>query len=287
MQAPWIYKDSFPLPADFPFALMEARGLLKSPIFHMHDCLEINWVAAGQGVNYIQDREYPLAAGQVYLINNFERHIAISDGTLDMKIIIFEPSFIWEANPGNYEYLLPFYRSGPLSSNLAALDEAASADVAALFARIGAEWNSRERGYELVLRAKLMELLALLYRQLPATLDAGELVSLQSNYEKIRPSVEYINEHFTEPITLETLAAVSHMSRTYFSTLFKKIMNVNVGAYVEKVRISRACLLLATTGLSVTEVALESGFSNLSSFNAAFKKAQGTTPAQYRKNLPL
>nr|WP_251106229.1 AraC family transcriptional regulator [Breznakiella homolactica] len=230
----------------------------------------------------MQDREYPLAGGDVFLINNFERHIAISDGSLRMKIIIFDPAFIWQGNPENYEYLLPFYYAGPGSSNRASLDQSALDRVHGLFADMEREWLHREKGYELLLKAKLMELLALFYRLLPADMESGELLLLQGTYQRIRPSVEYIGRHYDEPLDLELLAEQSAMSRTYFSSCFKKIMKMGAAEYIEMVRINSACLLLATTDMAVIDVCYACGYANLSSFNAAFKKRTGTTPSRYR-----
>lgn len=284
----FIIKAEYPMPADFPFAFMRAQGKVRTPrVFHWHDCLELNWVAGGTGINYIADREYPLAPGQLYLINNIDRHIAVTDGSLDMRVVIFEPGLLWQASPARQEYLRAFYPVGPGASSLAALGAEDLARVAGLFGELEAEWEGQQRGYELFVRAKLMELLALLYRRLPAGMETKELALLRGNYQKIRPAINHINSHYSESLTLETLADICGMSRTYFSSLFKKTMNTNFGAYLDGVRISRACLLLSTTDLPVTEIALESGFASLSSFNAVFKRKSGKTPSQYRRSIPL
>ena len=74
------------------------------------------------------------------------------------------------------------------------------------------------------------------------------------------------------------------MSRTYFSSLFSQTHGITFSEYIERLRISNACMLLITTGRAVVDIALESGFSSLSTFNSAFKKHCGKTPSQYRSD---
>ena len=74
--------------------------------------------------------------------------------------------------------------------------------------------------FQMMLRAKLMELLAILYRAAPETLEQKEAAALRKGYQRIRPAVNHIQSHFAEPLSLETLASLCGMSRTYFCTLF-------------------------------------------------------------------
>lgn len=285
MKPYYIVKSEYELPPERPFAFMTAGGNFSTPdVFHWHDCLELNLVRGGRGVNYIGTKEYRLSPGQLYLINNVDTHIAVTDGSLDMQIIIFDPALLGQCGPGHYQYLLPFYPTYPEASNLAVLQDADMKKVMCLFDEIEREWESCGRGNELFVRAKLLELLAVLYRGLKAE-DGKNAMARRREYEKILPSIEYINTHLAEPMPLAALASVCGMSRTYFSGCFKKAMEMNLTTYLEKARISRACMLLATTSLPVTEVALESGFSSLSSFNAIFKKSCGKTPGDYRRSI--
>lgn len=288
MEQKIIVKSDFSLPAEFPLAVMRAQGGQKTPhIMHWHDCLEINWVENGRGINYIADREYLLAPGQLYLINNIDRHIAVTDGNLDMRIVIFDPGLLWNTALEQHDYLRMFYPLGEQQSNLAQLSEENRTRVRTLMLEIEAEWNARLRGFELMIRAKLMELLAMLYRTNPETLEPKEAAALRKGYQRIRPAVNHIQTHFAEPLSLDLLAALCGMSRTYFCTLFKKTMGMNLGAYVERIRINRACMLLAIDDSPVLDIALESGFSSLSSFNTAFKALCGKTPSQYRRDLSI
>jgi AraC family transcriptional regulator len=95
----------------------------------------------------------------------------------------------------------------------------------------------------------------------------------------------YIEEHLAETIPLAALANLVHLSPYYFCRAFKQSFGVPPHRYHIKRRIERAETLLADPAWSVTDIALELGFSETSSFSAAFRHTTGTTPTDYRRTL--
>lgn len=98
----------------------------------------------------------------------------------------------------------------------------------------------------------------------------------------IRRSALYIQSNFNKNIALEDAAAVAGMSPGYFSERFHSVMEITFKKYVLKVRFSYAKKLLRYTDLSITDIALESGFNDFSNFMYMFKKNFAKTPLQYR-----
>ena len=131
--------------------------------------------------------------------------------------------------------------------------------------------------------ARLSEILAIIYR---AEHDDGRFVNpaLLKKFAKLEPGLRLINARFREPLGIDEICSACHMSRTYFSSLFSQTHGITCSEYIERLRISNACMLLITTGRAVVDIALESGFSSLSTFNSAFKKHCGKTPSQYRSD---
>ena len=80
-----------------------------------------------------------------------------------------------------------------------------------------------------------------------------------------------------------TVAEELHTNHSYLSTLFKKEMGVGFSDYLNEVRLKRSQDLLSSTGLSMVEIALRSGFESQSYFTKNFKKKYGMTPSQYRR----
>lgn len=270
----------------FPFNFFNSRKNKKTNEFlHYHDCLEINFVVNGSGVNLIDNSSYVMKKGDLFIINNLSHHMAISNKNLEMKIITFNPDLIFINDIKNYDYLKPFYIKDVVYKNKIFLLDEEKEIVEKLFQRIEKEWNSKQIGCQLFIRAQLMELLAIIYRNLKSNEESGAVLKEQLNYEKIRNSVEYLNQNYKEDISLEDLASMSNMSRNYFCTFFKQVMKMTTIEYIDLIRINKATLLLKTTSKSILEIAGESGYNNLSSFNVAFKKIIKESPRNYRKML--
>jgi len=101
--------------------------------------------------------------------------------------------------------------------------------------------------------------------------------------EMLRPALQYISDHLTEALTIEQLAKSAHMSESYFMEQFKHLAGMSAIAYVNQLRIRRICELLRTTTLTISQIAFDSGFRNLSNFNRQFRRMMGCTPQEYRK----
>ena len=100
--------------------------------------------------------------------------------------------------------------------------------------------------------------------------------------EKFLDICDYITEHCAEDLTLDDIANMSGFSKFYFSRLFKQFTNVSFYKYVNQKRIAMAEQLLIEPQNSVTDVALNCGFSSLSSFIRMFKIVKGCTPTEFR-----
>ncbi len=97
--------------------------------------------------------------------------------------------------------------------------------------------------------------------------------------------VRYMQEHLTEEISLNVLAEEFHLSASYISQLFKNEIGVNFLAYLTNIRMEQAKKLLLSTPLSIAEVSERSGYGDYRVFTKAFKKSEGVTPSQYRRNF--
>ena len=108
--------------------------------------------------------------------------------------------------------------------------------------------------------------------------DSGELSALKS-------IVDYCSKNYTKDISLELLSRELHISKYYISHIFGSRLNVRFNDYVNSLRISRACLLLADSDLSVTEIGDKVGFATIRTFNRAFLKQTGQSPSEYRRKI--
>lgn len=114
------------------------------------------------------------------------------------------------------------------------------------------------------------------------------LNEMSKSYEKrtrkpIREAINYINEHYSEKITLEEISESAEMNTSYFSTLFKKETGENFQNYLTKVRIEKAKELLMTTNATMAEIAMKVGYMDTRYFSQSFMKIVGIKPSLYRK----
>ena len=99
----------------------------------------------------------------------------------------------------------------------------------------------------------------------------------------ILQTLDYISMHYMEPLKIEDLAAICHMSESHFRKVFSNYMSMGPMEYVNTVRIQTACEYLRRTDDYVTDVANKCGFSTFSTFSRNFKKITGVSPNEWRK----
>ena len=96
---------------------------------------------------------------------------------------------------------------------------------------------------------------------------------------------EFIADHVAENLSLAVLAGIAGLSVFHFARAFKQSLGMPPHRYHIARRVDRAKVLLAEPSSSVTEIAFEVGFQELSSFTAAFRRFSGVSPSQYRRSL--
>ena len=95
----------------------------------------------------------------------------------------------------------------------------------------------------------------------------------------------YIQEHLEQEVSLSVLAEEFHLNSQYISQLFKNEIGVGFLAYLTNVRMEKAKKLLISTPLSIAEVADRVGYGDYRVFTKVFKKTEGITPSQYRREF--
>ena len=95
----------------------------------------------------------------------------------------------------------------------------------------------------------------------------------------------YLQEHVAEEMSLSVLSEAFHLNPQYISQLFKNEIGVNFLAYLTNIRMEKAKKLLLSTALSIAEVAEQAGYADYRVFTKVFKKNEGSTPSQYRRDF--
>ncbi len=133
------------------------------------------------------------------------------------------------------------------------------------------------------LQIHLQELFLTLLRYAQETTDSP--VVIHTGDAQILQAAQYISKHYAEPLTSAQIARETGFSTNYFSSKFKEMTGIGVHEYLVFTRLRHAAGLLATTELTVTEIALRCGFESGNYFKDAFRKMYGVTPRAYRATI--
>ncbi len=148
-----------------------------------------------------------------------------------------------------------------------------SAALKLLIAKMQGEFRHYHQWSNLMIEGLTLECMALFQREKAAL--GGVPPWLQQ--------VREILHDDTAAASLSQLAAITQISPYHIVREFKKAYGVNIGEYVNQLKVERACALLRDTGLNLAQIALECDFSDQSHFGRIFKRVTGFTPLQYRK----
>lgn len=163
-----------------------------------------------------------------------------------------------------------------------------SAAMIAHIRAIDALYFSQEPFREVRIYANLLELFSRLGRlclqSSPFSPTAGESTE-RANMKLMAEACLYITENCAKPLTVNDVASQMGVSKSHFSHLFKSYTNMTFLDFLTTERIKRAESLFPNPRLHIIDIAFESGFSSVSSFNRAFRKVKGCPPTQFRETM--
>ena len=158
-------------------------------------------------------------------------------------------------------------------------------EISDLFSQIWNEYFQKTEFYEFSIYSHQLQIMTILSRHRLSKINIftdSTPVKRHEYFEKLNNAIDYIDQNYTYDITLEDVAAYSGFSKFHFSRLFKEYMNCTFYDYLIGQRIKATEVLLTRDDLSITDIALQSGFSSISTFNRTFKQKKGCTPGEYR-----
>ncbi|MCR4684244.1 MAG: AraC family transcriptional regulator [Lachnospiraceae bacterium] len=159
------------------------------------------------------------------------------------------------------------------------------ADAVSLMHKINKEYFSNTAFRDAAVCSCLLQLMvdvSRVFTSLPDKFTDIKPTKQQEYIEKFMAVCDYINNHCTEELTLDDIAAMTGFSKYHFSRLFKEFTNTSFYKYLNVRRIGYAEKLLLDPSINVTEAAVRSGFNSISAFMRMFKIVKGCTPTEFR-----
>lgn len=226
---------------------------------HFHSAAEFIIVRRGRMLASVSGEELIIGAGEGCFVDRFCIH-SFSELEKDTEIYIFV---------GNGEIFVPILEElGGIPCAKFSFSDFEFLDKVVVYY----ERAKNERLRSSIFKGAVTLLLAAVAEENPLMSD-----SRRDNTGDICDILLYINEHFTEDLTLASLAARFGYSPQYFSRLFHRHMKTNLTEYINVARVNHAKKQMSL-GKSVAEIAFESGFGSMPSFYRAYKKVFGELP---------
>lgn len=253
---------------------------------HSHLNFEITVVNSGKGVYTTKDTEFKIEKGDVFVFSSNEYHCITDVGEegLSFTNLHFEPRYLWGSKNDSFSSKnvnLCFSHSKNFNNRIS---NNKATELHSIINSIKSELIEQNEEYKLCIKSNLNLLLITLIRNFDYLDNSQSINHIHS--KSIRAILNYIDEHFTEHITLEELSSIAGMSPNYFSSFFKKLSGINLWDYINSKRVESAARIIREKGnnINMLEVAILSGFNNTANFNKTFKKISGMTPSEYKKN---
>lgn len=248
---------------------------------HWHSALEIIVPVENYYDVQINEEQFRVNPGEIIAIPPGEMHTLLAPDTGSRFIFMFDIS--------PYSKLKGFSGIQSLLINplhITREDYPKIYDeIFQLLQAISAEYFSENEYKELTIHSLLLSLFVKLGHNHidTANLFPNVRPGKQKTYvKKFNDLLDYIDTHYMEELTLEEVATSIGFSKFHFSRLFRQYTNFTFCDYVNYRRIKVAEELLVQPDLSITEVALQSGFPSISTFNRLFKQQKNCTPSEYR-----
>lgn len=265
----------------FVSATEQAR--IVAPL-HVHSYFELLYCLEGSYELQAEHATSTLNRGGVALIHPMEPHQtrALCAGTNRYLVLKFMPEALYSASQPLYElkYILPYLHFSDRRRFVYGAEQLRGSDLEGLLFRILEERQRQEYGYEMALRAYISQVLLWFLRAWNRTRE-GVAIDERAML-RLQRAAEWIDGHLDEPLRAQDAADALGMGLSTFSRFFAEAAGMSFPAYVRARRLNRAAALLAEGDRSVTEIALETGFSTASYLILCFRQQYGITPRRFR-----
>ena len=271
----------------FPVRISETKNFLPAgpaSTQHFHDEIELLYITKGSFSCTSNGKDYLSEEGDIYFINSRVPHSTdrLTDGTYSM-LLQFSPDVFSDFASGAARYLSRFINISKDPVVVFKKGDPLTDELTGYLKSILNEYSSRENSFELYIKSHLCAITAFLSRN--EILTDSSVFFGGKNISKMMPALTFIDEHFSQPITLDEVSTTINRDPSYFCRLFKKTTNSTFTEYLNFVRICKSEKMLTGTDMSVSDISYRLGFSSVSYFNKIFRKYKNCTPTEYRKCL--
>ncbi|EUJ30272.1 AraC family transcriptional regulator [Listeria floridensis FSL S10-1187] len=276
---------------EFPFRVFTNDGeVLVYP--HWHKEIELIYVIHGSLNLGINDVPIELHAGEIQIINGGDVHYFLASPNSERIVIQFDLALFQAEDLLNQTdtNLRKLFSERALLSRT--WGEQIEQQVGRLIQEMLLESEAKQAGHLYSIKAKLFELITLMYRSFPtepskqkSVLRDDIVLKSQETLEKLDEIFSYVEANYQNPITLQEVADEIGFSSYYFTKFFKRNAGMTFVTFLNDYRLNKAKWILLNEEIPIIEVAEKVGFSSVKTFHHTFKRAMGMAPLKYRKTI--
>ena len=269
-----IHNDTYQLDDIFPLhinTVWMSQYNRANEYYHWHNFYEISLVLSGQAQCVVNGQSYHVQEDDIAIFNCNEIHgWKMESGDIQLLVITFLPS-LWSDE--SIRMLIDALQGkGCGFRNVLTHNENLVHNITVALTDILEEWKQKQPDYQLMIKAEMLKLLVLLVRGFQKPNPSKQQIKHLRDFKKIEKVLYYLDSHYIEPVTLESMANLAFLSKNYFSTMFHRVTNQSFMEYVITKRLALAKRLLEETDQNVADIALDCGFCNISNFYKQYNR---------------
>jgi AraC-like DNA-binding protein/cupin superfamily acireductone dioxygenase involved in methionine salvage len=234
---------------------------------HWHEHIELHYILEGKGTILCNQKPLLVEEGSLVIVNSNELHEGISQSKIfDAVVMIFEMD-AFSKEMANCNVIFQSLVAGDTK-------------IKELILSIYQEEIDKKSGYKLAMKGKIYELITYLFRNyVVESLSDKESSKRNQNLMRLNTVLHHIQGNYTEPISIQELAELIHLSEYRFCHLFKESIGQSPLNYTNEVRLKKAHNLLEQKEMTISEVAIAVGFQDYNNFGRLFRKYFGYAPS--------
>ena len=249
---------------------------------HWHEEAELTLIVRGESTYTVLLESENVKEGDIVFVPPQVLHaVTTGGGEMDSDTFVFHMNLLGAATADvcTLRYLAPLSAQKLTPPTVIRRDHPIYEPLLRIIRDMNRTWETRDPGWELMIKAHLLTALALLMPH--CAKDSEELVLRTEHAEKIKTALEFMDKNYGEEIAIADVAAACYFSQYHFMRFFKKYMGMSCGEYLKNLRLEKAAQAFARGNTVILDVAMDSGFRNLSYFYREFQKKYGYTPKQF------
>lgn len=248
---------------------------------HYENTYQIVFLLAGKILYQVGEKEYQVSKGGMIVLNTLEEHtLKVLEYPYERYVIQIRPDFF--QHEVKYPEVIAVFIKRPADfSHLLTVTEPVWNYLHDVIREMEKEYLNRKKYWEMYVGADLQRMFITIFRECA---DVLSMMKIGNGVTVAYNVMNYLNHHFAEDISVNSIAAALFLNRDYISHVFKDETGYSVMAYVISLRINRAKLLLAETDRSITDIAMECGYTDFTYFSKQFKKHTNMSPSKFRKD---